>query len=168
MNPSVLTADAQSPIASRVPWTSILHSDASPWQTVLRLTLAGVMLPHGAQHLLGLFGGFGFSGTLQWMTGTLGFPAPLAATAIVVEAAAPVALIVGLGSRAAALLLAILMATAAMTHVANGFFMNWAATLPAGSEGFEYHLLAIAVALTVVVRGGGSFSVDRLMSRSAE
>ena len=82
------------------------------------------------------------------MTGTLGFPAPLAATAIVVEAVAPIALIAGIGSRAGGLLLTALMATAATTHMANGFFMNWAAALPAGREGFEYHVLAIAVALT--------------------
>jgi putative oxidoreductase len=126
------------------------------------------MLAHGAQHLLGLFGGYGFNGTLQWMTGTLGFPAPLAATAIIVEAVAPIALIVGIGSRAAGLLLAVLMATAATTHVANGFFMNWSAALPAGREGFEYHLLAITLALTVVVRGGGALSVDRRLSGSVE
>ena len=164
MNASILTTDLKLPIATRASWISILHTDASRWQMVLRLTLAGVMLPHAGQHLLGVFGGFGFHGTLQWMTETLGFPAPLAATAIVVEAMAPIALILGIGSRAAGLLLAILMATAAMTHVANGFFMNWAAALPRGSEGFEYHLLAIAIGLAILVRGAGAWSIDRLLS----
>jgi|KBSSwiStaDraftv2_1062776.scaffolds.fasta_scaffold76194_2 putative oxidoreductase len=164
MSTSAVTVNANLPMARTWPWTDVLRTDASVWQAILRLTLAGVMLPHAGQHVLGVFGGYGFNATLQWMTGTLGFPAPLAATALVVEGVAPIALIVGFGSRAAGLLLALLMATAATTHVANGFFMNWAAALPAGSEGFEYHLLAIAVAMTVVVRGGGSFSADRLLS----
>jgi len=154
------------PVANRRPWAAALSTEPSTWQAILRILLGGVMLPHAGQHAFGLFGGFGFSGTLQWMTGTLGFPTALAAIAIVVEAAAPIALIVGIGSRAAGLLLAVLMATAASTHAANGFFMNWAGSLPAGSEGFEYHLLAIAVALTIAVRGGGSFSLDRLLERS--
>ena len=168
MSTSTLTLNAHLPVARKPLWIDVLRTDASAWQAILRLTLAAVMLPHGGQHLLGWFGGYGFTGTLQWMTGTLGFPAPLAATAIVVEALAPIALIIGIGSRAAGLSLAVLLATAATTHAANGFFMNWAAALPAGSEGFEYHLLAIAVALTVVVRGGGSLSADRRLSSMAD
>jgi putative oxidoreductase len=165
MNATPVTMNAHPALATR--WLSIdlLQTETSAWQAILRLMLGGVMLPHAGQHLLGLFGGYGFNGTLQWMTGTLGFPAPLAALALIVEGAAPVALIVGIGSRAAGFLLAVFLATAAATHAANGFFMNWAAALPAGREGFEYHLLAIAVALTVVVRGGGSCSADRLLSR---
>jgi putative oxidoreductase len=165
MRASPITMIANPAPATRWPWIDVLQTEADAWQTILRLTLGGVMLPHAGQHLLGLFGGYGFNATLQWMTGTLGFPAPLSAIALVVEGAAPIALIVGIGSRAAGFLLAVFLATAAATHAANGFFMNWAAMLPAGHEGFEYHLLAIAVALTVVVRGGGSFSADRLLSR---
>ena len=140
-----------------------VRTDADVWQTLMRLTVAGVLLPHGGQHLFGVFGGYGFSGTLHWMTGALGLPAPLAAAAIVMEVIAPLALIAGIGSRAAALLLAIFMTTAASTHLQNGFFMNWAAALPAGHEGFEYHILFVALALTVVVRGGGAWSLDRFM-----
>jgi putative oxidoreductase len=164
MNGNTLTMHVTSPLTERAPWLGILGSAPSGLQTILRLTLAAVMLPHAGQHAFGLFGGYGFTKTVQWMTGTLGFPSLLAATAIVVETVAPIALIAGLGSRAAGLLLAVLMATAATTHAANGFFMNWTGALPAGSEGFECHQLAIALALTVAVRGGGSFSVDRLWS----
>ena len=167
MPASALAVNRNLSVARKRPSLALLHTAASPSQTLLRLTLGGVMVPHGGQHLLGLFGGYGFSGTLQWMTGTLGFPAALAATAIVVEALAPIALILGLGSRVAAVLLAALMATAATTHTTNGFFMNWAGALPAGHEGFEYHLLAIAIALTIAVRGGGAFSADRLLSGGA-
>ena len=130
-----------------------------------RVTLALVMFPHGAQHVLGWFGGYGFEGTLGWMTGTLGFPAPLAVLALVTEITAPFALLLGLGGRVAALGIAGLMLGALSTHVPNGFFMNWFGSLPAGQEGFEYHIIAIALAATVVLQGSGAGSLDRILSR---
>jgi putative oxidoreductase len=129
--------------------------------TVARLTLGLVMLPHGAQHALGLFGGHGFWGTHGWMTRTLGFPAPLAALAIVTELIAPVALLLGLGGRLAAAGIFAIMLGAVSTHVPNGFFMNWFGGLPAGSEGFEYHLLALALSAGVMIKGSGAVSLDR-------
>ena len=137
-------------------------SDFSP--LVARVTLGLVLIPHGAQHMLGWLGGYGFKGTLGWMTGTLGFPAPLAALAITVEFLAPFALLLGLLSRPAALGIIGLMLGALSTHVGNGFFMNWFGALPAGQEGFEYHIIAIGLAATVVLQGSGAFSVDRLLS----
>jgi putative oxidoreductase len=129
-----------------------------------RVMLGAIMLPHGLQHTVGSFGGYGFGGTLAWMTGTLGFPAPLAALAIVTELVAPVALVLGLGGRVAALGIIGLMAGAVSTHVPNGFFMNWFGTLPAGTEGFEYHLLAIGLGAVVAVNGSGALSIDRLLT----
>jgi putative oxidoreductase len=129
--------------------------------TIARLALAAILFPHGAQHALGWFGGYGFAGTHAWMTHTLGFPAPLAALAIVVELIAPLALLVGLGGRLAALGLIGVMAGAISTHLASGFFMNWFGRLPAGQEGFEYHLLVIALCAVVVVKGSGALSLDR-------
>ena len=126
-----------------------------------RVMLGAIMMPHGFQHALGLLGGYGFRGTLGWMTDTLGFPAPLAALAIIVELIAPFALILGLGGRVAALGIVGLMAGAASTHVANGFFMNWFGTQPAGAEGFEYHLLAIGLGAVVAINGSGALSLDR-------
>ena len=111
---------------------------------IARLTLGAIMLPHGAQHALGWFGGYGFAGTLGWMTGTLGFPAPAAALGIIG-----------------------LMLGALSTHTAHGFFMNWFGALPAGAEGFEYHLLVIALAAVVAIAGSGAHSVDGRLSRSA-
>ena len=133
--------------------------DTGPF--VARLALGLVLFPHGAQHALGWFGGYGFSGTLSWMTGTLGFPAPLAALAIMTELVAPLALLVGAGGRVAAALLFVHMAFAASIHWSNGFFMNWFGALPKGEEGFEYHLLAMALALVVAIAGSGRFSLDR-------
>jgi putative oxidoreductase len=132
--------------------------------TVARVVLGLVMFPHGAQHALGWFGGYGFRGTLGWMTGTLGFPEPAAATAIIVELLAPFALVLGLGGRLAALGIAGLMLGAASTHLPNGFFMNWFGSLKPGLEGYEYHLLALALATIVVIKGSGALSLDRLLA----
>ena len=146
---------------------TLVATEAAVAPLVARVSLGLLLFPHGAQHALGWFGGYGFAGTLGWMTGTLGFPAPAAALAIVVELLAPVALVLGIGSRLAALGVVGLMLGALSTHVANGFFMNWFGTQPAGSEGYEYHLLVIALAAVVTLAGGGALSVDRRLSRSA-
>ena len=129
-----------------------------------RIVLGAIMLPHGFQHALGLFGGYGFNGTLGWMTKTLGFPAPLAAIAIVTELVAPFALLAGFGGRFAALGITGIMAGAISTHAPNGFFMNWFGALPAGVEGFEYHLLAIGLAAVVTLNGSGALSLDRWLT----
>ena len=143
---------------------ALLATDAAAAPLVARTSLALLLFPHGAQHALGWFGGYGFAGTLGWMTDTLGFPAPAAALAIAVELVAPLALLVGLGSRLAALGLVGLMLGAASTHAANGFFMNWFGALPAGGEGFEYHLAVIALAAVVAIAGGGALSLDRRLA----
>lgn len=146
---------------------TLVSTRSSSSALVARLVLGGVMLPHGAQHALGLFGGYGFSATQTWMTDTLGIPAVLAAVAIVVELVAPVFLLVGLGGRLAAAGIVALMATAASTHVMHGFFMNWFGTLAAGAEGFEYHLLAIALGLVVMLEGSGRWSLDARIHRTS-
>lgn len=143
----------------------LLATPADPAAAIARVSLGLILFPHGAQHALGWFGGYGFSGTFAWMTGTLGFPAPLAALAIVTELLASIALVVGVAGRAAALGAVGIMLGAISTHVPNGFFMNWFGALPSGSEGFEYHLLMIALALVVMVRGSGAWSVDRHLVR---
>lgn len=144
---------------------TLLATRRDPAPLVARLVLGIVMFPHGAQHALGWFGGYGFHGTLGWMSGTLGFPAPLAALAIVVEIVAPFALVFGLGGRIAAAGIIGLMLGAASTHVANGFFMNWFGALKPGVEGFEYHVIAIALAAVVAIEGSGALSLDRLLTR---
>lgn len=141
-----------------------VRTDPDVATALARWVLAIVIFPHGAQHLLGWFGGYGFAGTHAWMTGTLGFPAPLAALAIVTEFVAPLALVAGIGGRVAALGIAGLMVGAASTHLGSGFFMNWFGALPAGAEGYEYHLLALALAAVVVLRGSGAWSLDRHLS----
>ena len=158
------------PISLAIPqlWRRSLATSADAAPAIARLALALIMFPHGAQHALGWFGGYGFSGTLAWMTGTVGFPAPLAALAIVTELIAPIALLLGLAGRLAAAGIFGLMVGAASTHVASGFFMNWFGQLPAGSEGFEYHLLVMALAAVVMAAGSGALSVDRRISAARQ
>ncbi|HEY3494718.1 MAG TPA: DoxX family protein [Polyangiaceae bacterium] len=144
----------------------ILATEPGRAPLVARLALGAILFPHGAQHALGWFDGYGFSGTLAWMTGSLGFPAPLAALGIVTELLAPLALIAGAGGRLAAALLFFHMGFAASIHFKHGFFMNWFGSLATGEEGFEYHLLAMALAVVVAILGSGSFSIDRKLARA--
>lgn len=131
---------------------------------IARVTLGVIMFPHSAQKALGWFGGHGFSGTMNFFTGTLHIPSLFAFLAIAAEFAGALGLIVGAFSRVAAFGIASVMAVAIFTaHGANGFFMNWTGTQQ--GEGFEYHLLAIGLALIVIVQGGGKASVDALLAR---
>src|SRR3954451_19628005 len=113
------TRGTHSPVARLL--RAATWTDGSYTQTLLRWTLGAILLPHGLQHALGLFGGYGFSGTLGWMTATLGFPRVLAAIAIVTELVAPFALLLGAGGRIAAASIAGLMLGALSTHWTNGF-----------------------------------------------
>ena len=143
---------------------SLLQTDGSYSQALLRMTFGLVLLPHGAQHLFGLFGGYGFGPTIEWMTTALGVPVWLAAASILLEFFGPLLLVIGLATRPVAVSLAVFMGVAAATHLPNGFFMNWFGTMPAGTEGFEYHLLAIAMLVTVAIRGAGALSLDRIVT----
>jgi putative oxidoreductase len=131
-----------------------------------RLTLGLVMFPHGAQKALGWFGGYGFSGTMGFFTGTMHIPTVFAFLAIAAEFLGSLALIAGLFSRIAALGIASVMTVAILTtHAANGFFMNWFGNQK--GEGFEYHLLALGLALIVMVYGAGKASLDAIFHRQA-
>jgi putative oxidoreductase len=146
-------------------WLTVLaKTDGSVTQALSRVTLALVLLPHGAQHLLGWFGGYGFSASVDFMNSGLGIPVPLAAAGILLEFFGPLALIAGVASRLIGASLGVFMAVAAATHLSNGFFMNWFGTMPAGTEGFEYHLLAIALAAAITIRGAGAFSIDQRLT----
>ena len=126
---------------------------------ILRLTLAVVIWPHGAQKALGWFGGPGLAGTVGGL-GSLGVPPALAYLVIAVEFVGPILLVLGVITRLAALGIAVDMTVAALTvHVANGFFMNW--TGQQKGEGFEFHLLVVGTALALVVAGPGRVAIMR-------
>ena len=127
--------------------------------TLMRLVLGVVFFLHGSQKMLGWFGGFGFSGTMHTFTGMMHIPAPLAFLAIAAEFFGGLGLILGLLARVAAFGIAVNMVVAvAMVHFANGPFMNWYGNQK--GEGYEYHLLALALAIPIMFRGAGAFSVD--------
>jgi putative oxidoreductase len=131
---------------------------------IARLMLGIVMFPHGAQKMLGWFGGHGFTGTMNFFTGTMHIPAAFAFVAILAEFAGSLGLIAGLFSRVAAFGIASVMTVAILTtHAANGFFMNWYGNQK--GEGFEYHLLALGLALIVLIHGGGKASLDGVLQR---
>ena len=131
---------------------------------VLRVLLGVVMLAHGAQKLLGWFGGFGFSGTMGFFTGTMGIPAVFAFLVIMSEFFGSLALITGAITRLAAFGAGCVMLGATlMVHLPYGFFMNWAGKQQ--GEGFEFHLLAMAIAVALMIKGGGRWSIDGLLTR---
>jgi putative oxidoreductase len=130
---------------------------------MLRVVLGVVFFAHGAQKLLGWFGGYGFHGTMG-MFEHMGMPAPVALLIICTEFFGGLGLIVGLLTRIAALGIGAEMIGAIfLVHLPNGFFMNWAGTQK--GEGFEYHLLTIATAAALLLRGSGAFSLDRTLSK---
>jgi putative oxidoreductase len=131
--------------------------------TLVRLALGVTFFMHGAQKMLGWFGGYGFHATMGTFTHYLGIPAPLAFLAICAEFFGGLGLLVGLLSRVAALgiMVNMLVAIATVHHV-NGFFMNW--TGQQKGEGFEFHILAIALAIIVLVKGSGAVSIDRAIA----
>lgn len=128
----------------------------------LRLVLGVVFFAHGAQKVLGWFGGYGLSATMGAFTHQMGIPAVFAALAIAAEFLGGIGLMAGLLSRVAALGIAInMMVAVVLVHAQNGFFMNWYGNQK--GEGFEYHLLAIVLAVAVLVKGAGAFSLDRVL-----
>jgi putative oxidoreductase len=137
-----------------------LVSTNSDWVlTVVRLVMGIIFFAHGAQKMLGWYGGPGFNGTLQVFAKQLRTPAPLAVLVISAELFGGLGLIVGLLSRIAALGIVLTMLGAvAMVHFRYGLFMNWHGNQK--GHGIEYHLLAVTLALIVIVKGAGPFSID--------
>lgn len=140
-------------------------NDVAP--LVLRVLLGILLLPHCMQKLFGWFGGEGYSGTMEFFTGSMGFPAMLASLYMLAEPLACMGLISGFMTRIAAFFIAVEMAMdVAMIHVSYGFFMNWNGDK--GGEGIEYHLLVIVITVALMLRGGGKWSVDSAISKIME
>ncbi|HXN22264.1 MAG TPA: DoxX family protein [Candidatus Dormibacteraeota bacterium] len=141
-----------------------LISTANDWaSTILRLTLGVVFFYHGAQKALGWFGGYGFNATMGFFTHQMGIPAPLAFLAIMAEFLGGLGLILGFLGRIAAFgILCNMLVAIVMVHAKFGFAMNWSGTQK--GEGIEYHLLAIAITLALMIRGSGAASLDRALT----
>ncbi len=133
---------------------------------IARIALGIVILPHGLQKLLGMFGGGGFSNTVEFFVSS-GIPAFIAFLIIVAESLGALALIMGLMSRfSAAAISLIMLAAIFMVHLKHGFFMNWFGNQQ--GEGYEYHILAIGLGLVVALVGAGKFSIDLVISKHTQ
>jgi putative oxidoreductase len=141
----------------------LINTTDDPAITVLRLVLGVVFFAHGAQKTLGWFGGYGFSGTMGFFTQGMHIPAAFAFLAICAEFLGSIGLLLGLLGRIAAFGICCNMLVAIITvHWHFGLFANWFGNQK--GEGIEYHLLAIAIALAIMIKGSGAFSVDRALS----
>lgn len=140
----------------------IFQTDDDLSRFVLRVFLALVFFPHGAQKVFGWYGGYGFSATMESFE-KMGIPAFLAFCAILAESLGPLGLFTGFLTRIAAFGIATNMVVAVfLIHYKYGFFMNWFGKQQ--GEGFEYHILVVAIAVALMIGGGGRWSLDRLIS----
>ena len=142
---------------------NVFHTEQNYAVLFLRLALAVAIFPHGAQKLLGWFGGFGYKGAMGYFTQTLGIPTIFGFLAIVAEFFGSLALIAGFLTRPAAFGIGVVMLVAALkVHLPYGFFTNWFGNQK--GEGYEYFILAIGMALTLVIAGGGAWSLDQTLA----
>ncbi|EPG72429.1 DoxX family protein [Leptospira fainei serovar Hurstbridge str. BUT 6] len=138
----------------------LLATEANLAITFLRIALGVVMLPHGLQKLFGWMGGYGYSSTIKFFASE-GIPSLIGFLIIIAESFGALSLILGFFTRFSALGIGIVMIGAAIFQSKNGFFMNWFGNQ--SGEGFEYHVLAVAIAIALMIFGGGSVSIDRFL-----
>lgn len=143
---------------------ALFKTNGSAAALILRVIVGLVIIPHGSQKLLGWFGGYGFSGTMSMFTGKMHIPWALALLVIITEFFGSLGLILGFLTRVAAFGLTCLIVVAVwMVHWQNGFFMNWFGGQK--GEGFEYHLLVIAISVSLMITGPGAWSVDGAIAK---
>jgi len=127
--------------------------------TIIRIVLGVILFPHGAQKLLGWFGGYGFNGTMDFLTGSVGLPWILALLVILIEFFGAIALIFGFATRIVVVgIISLFTGIVLTSHLQNGFFMNWYGSTK--GEGYEFHLLIIGMAVALLISGAGKWSVD--------
>src|SRR6266436_6626668 len=145
----------------------LFRTDNDIATAIVRLVLGVVFFAHGAQKLLGWFGGYGFTGTMGFFTGVLHIPAIFAFLAIAAEFFGGLGLIFGFLTRIAAVgVLSNMIVAIALVHRQFGFFMNWTGTQK--GEGYEYHLVILSVTVLLIIRGAGAVSLSSPAKRSAQ
>ena len=146
-------------------FTYIFQTKDSFSYLVPRIILGCVIFPHGAQKLLGWFGGFGFTNTMSYFTTTVGLPWIVSFLVILAESLGSLGLIFGFLTRLCSLgIICVMTGAIVIVHWSNGFFMNWFGNQT--GEGFEFHLLAIGISIPLLLFGGGKYSLDRLIYKS--
>ncbi len=140
----------------------LLATDHDRATLLIRVALGSVIFAHGAQKVFGWWGGYGLSGTMGFFQ-SIGIPAVFGALAIAADFLGALGVITGALSRIAAFgILCNMLVATALVHWPNGFFMNWSGQQK--GEGFEFHILAAAMALYVIIKGGGAASVDGVLA----
>ncbi|HAR95971.1 MAG TPA: hypothetical protein DCR97_08430 [Deltaproteobacteria bacterium] len=140
----------------------LLRTEGDLSAFLLRLTIALVLFPHGAQKVFGWFGGHGLWPTLQYFQDDLGIPFLFGVVAVAAEFLGSISLFFGFLTRVAAFVVAVEMIVAVtLLHLGFGFFMNWMGQQK--GEGFEYPILFLGVCLALILKGGGMWSIDRLL-----
>lgn len=142
----------------------ILQTNTNNWSALIaRLALGIVVFPHGAQKLFGWFGGYGFSGTMGFLTNQAGLSSVTALLVILIESVGALLVMAGLLTRVAALgIFGLFLGIMVQMHQSNGFFMNWAGQQK--GEGIEYFLLLLGLSLVLLITGGGKASADAALS----
>lgn len=141
-------------------WYNLIKTTDSLAPTLIRVVLGIVLFAHGAQKMMGWFGGNGFSGTMQHFTEAVNLPWIVAFSVVLIEFLGGILLFAGAITRLVSVAVVGLFIGIIMTvHLNNGFFMNWSGKQP--GEGYEYHLLVIAMACSLIVSGAGRYSADR-------
>ncbi|MBB1273733.1 DoxX family protein [Psychromonas sp. SR45-3] len=137
----------------------VLSSKAGVAALILRAPIGLILAAHGAQKLFAWFGGYGLEGTGQWMASigmTPGYLMALLAGSA--EFFGGIAILLGLLTRPAAVVAAFTMVVAIFSvHINNGLFM--------ANNGYEYALTLLVVLVAIAVQGGGSYSLDNLLSK---
>jgi len=134
---------------------------------IARLALGLSLFPHGAQKLFGWFGGYGFTGTMGFLTGSAHLPTFIAVMVILIESIGAVFVLAGFLTRIAALGIFLQFLFVMLTiHWQNGFFMNWSGAQK--GEGIEYFLLLLTLAVIILITGGGRASIDAAITDGSQ
>lgn len=129
-----------------------------------RITIAAILFPHGAQKLLGWWGGFGYQTSMTYFTKTAGVPYIIGSLVILIEFILPIFLLLGLFTRLSAAVVLIVMAGIIATVQNQYFFMNWFGTQK--GEGMEFFLLMIGLCTVCIFYGGGRFALDHRLKNT--
>jgi putative oxidoreductase len=138
---------------------SIIKTDNALAPTILRIGIGLTLMPHGAQKLFGWFGGYGLSGTAQWMDSIGLSPGIVMATlAGSTEFFGGLALVIGLLTRPAAFVTAFTMLVAIFSvHFEHGFFLS--------NNGYEYAFALFISSVSLAISGGGRLSFDQRLAQ---
>ena len=141
---------------------TLLSTQSNNGFSISRLTLGLVLFPHGAQKMLGLFGGYGFTGTMEFLSQQMGLPPIVAFAVITIEFFGSISLILGFLSRFWAMaFIGLFIGIIFTSQLQNGFFMNWFGNQE--GEGYEYSILIIGLALSALINGSGRYAFDNII-----